>query len=508
MKSWCDAKDTTGVWRIGRIKRKLKNLITVHFDGWSDKYKIVYCLHSNHIAPIRMHSKGYTGQEATALREWEYNEDNLWQHEQTMNELAESSFQKMTPYEATLYLRGDLFVLVDCLLSYTYTNPTRDIVRVENFFMNTLEFFGKWMKSVQNITPSQDKDGYLNSKPEAIYQAGYEIFEMIISILGLNDRTAKFFEKYKIFTSSLQHRKNFSENAFEQFCILVEKYSPDFSWNTLISILQIFNSLSAELKFKCLSNYVTTLASLLMKNPKILKDASENASFLIDYEDILNSVYDKVRVSEIMKLFIRKTELILEEPRLELIIESPNGSFIEHEDISVHLEEIISSKAPSVTPKQKYFDRKPEFQFPETLRQTFIENPYQFPTKQKKDKSLEYDALIKIIEEKHNACLDLINNTIFPQEREINNHLKDYLSGTADLQELQILNKLEHLITKRSAIEAGKLVRWRKKICKIAMLDGWEVADQVSIQTVSDLNISSDHLIQASLRAFLMKFDQ
>ena len=89
MKSWCDAKDTTGVWRIGRIKRKLKNLITVHFDGWSDKYKIVYCLHSNHIAPIRMHSKGYTGQEATALREWEYNEDNLWQHEQTMNELAE-----------------------------------------------------------------------------------------------------------------------------------------------------------------------------------------------------------------------------------------------------------------------------------------------------------------------------------------------------------------------------------------------------------------------------------
>ena len=54
----------------------------------------------------------------------------------------------------------------------------------------------------------------------------------------------------------------------------------------------INNSLSAKLKIKCLSDYTTKLSSLLMKNPTVLKVASENASFLIYYEDILNSVYD------------------------------------------------------------------------------------------------------------------------------------------------------------------------------------------------------------------------
>ena len=76
LKSWCNAKD---IWCVANWSYRAY-LITVHFDGCSDKYKILYCMHSNHIAPIRMHSKGYTGQEATALREWEYKEDNLWQH--------------------------------------------------------------------------------------------------------------------------------------------------------------------------------------------------------------------------------------------------------------------------------------------------------------------------------------------------------------------------------------------------------------------------------------------
>ena len=90
-----------------------------------------------------------------------------------------------------------------------------------------------------------------------------------------------------------------------------------------------------------------------------------------------------MRVSEIMKLSIRKMEVILEEPRLELIIESSNRSFIEHEDISVHLEEIISSKAPTLTSKQKYFDREPEFQYPETLRQASIALPVYYKTEKR-----------------------------------------------------------------------------------------------------------------------------
>ena len=95
-----------------------------------------------------MHSKGYTGQQKIALREWEYNEENLIYHERIMSKLTESDFQEnghneMTAYDLTMYLRGDLFVLVDCLFGFTYTNPNRDILRVEAFLMSFMSFFQK-----------------------------------------------------------------------------------------------------------------------------------------------------------------------------------------------------------------------------------------------------------------------------------------------------------------------------------------------------------------------------
>ena len=39
------------------------------------------------------------------------------------------------------------------------------------------------------------------------------------------------------------------------------------------------------------------------------------------------------------------------------------------------------------------------------------------------------------------------------------------------------------------------------------MMDGWEIADQISKNTVKDLNISAHHLIQTNLKNFLMRFD-
>jgi len=57
-------------------------------------------------------------------------------------------------------------------------------------------------------------------------------------------------------------------------------------------------------------------------------------------------------------------------------------------------------------------------------------------------------------------------------------------------------------------MEALKIVRWRKKICKIAMLDGWEVADQISKRTVEGMSVTADHLIQTNLNNFLMRFNQ
>ena len=59
-RAWVDAKDSTGVWRLG-ISQKTEGHIVVLFDGWSSKYKESYCLHSEKVTFPRKHTRGYTG---------------------------------------------------------------------------------------------------------------------------------------------------------------------------------------------------------------------------------------------------------------------------------------------------------------------------------------------------------------------------------------------------------------------------------------------------------------
>ena len=119
-KTWCDAKDGLGVWRLGRVKKKQKHKVLVHFDGWSDKWKQWHCIHSNMIAPLRKFSKGYTGQSKVALREWDFNDEYLKIVEGKIKILLHNKFEGFSPYDLAVLLRGDLFVLVDSLLTYTY----------------------------------------------------------------------------------------------------------------------------------------------------------------------------------------------------------------------------------------------------------------------------------------------------------------------------------------------------------------------------------------------------
>jgi hypothetical protein len=60
-----------------------------------------------------------------------------------MAKLGTSKFQDISAYDLTMYLRGDLFVLVDCLFGFTFSNPSKDVKRVEAFLMTVIEFIEK-----------------------------------------------------------------------------------------------------------------------------------------------------------------------------------------------------------------------------------------------------------------------------------------------------------------------------------------------------------------------------
>ena len=174
LKSWCDAKDGLGVWRMGRVKKRIKDIVKIDFDGWSDKWKQSYCVHSSLIAPFRMHSKGYTGQSSVALREWDFNEERLKLYEGKIHLLSINEFSGFSPLELTFFIRGDLFVLVDCLLTFTYTNPSSELVRATEFLNQVLDLCIKWMDRAPNCYASaniESPDGYLYDNNTAIYKS-------------------------------------------------------------------------------------------------------------------------------------------------------------------------------------------------------------------------------------------------------------------------------------------------------------------------------------------------
>lgn len=491
-KSWCDAKDCLGIWRIGRIKKKTKNLVTVHFDGWSGRYKTVYCTHSNFIAPIRMHSRGYTGQEKVALREWEYAEENLRMHEEKMANTAANKFLESSAYDLTMYLRGDLFVLVDCLFGYTFSNPSRDVKRVESFFISILEFTEKWMIIARDIKPSADPKVYLESKSDAIYCAGFEIFEMIRSILGLNTRTAKFFTKYKIFTSRSLYCNKFMESGFEKFISLIPNYKFQDVWPLLSGIAKIIQICSLEIRTASIPSYLEIIKDCTLKKLLVLENNSQGFEFIKQLENLCCMIQSKDQAQSFMKIF-DKSFLEIKDNK-----DSSDGSVVVHEDIPIPLEDLISPKKS----KSNLIINN----FTEAIKPH--ENPIRLPSVEKL-KITEYEKILSLIERNHKSTIKLINETIFPKDPEFNNKVKleEYFNSAADLHEEKVLNRLKFLLKNRNSLEALKLVRWRKKICKIAMMDGWEVADQISKATASNMIVNPDHMIQINLRNFFMRFD-
>mmetsp|Transcript_18616 Transcript_18616/g.18593 ORF Transcript_18616/g.18593 Transcript_18616/m.18593 type:complete len:263 (-) Transcript_18616:750-1538(-) len=162
-----------------------------------------------------------------------------------MDLLIRNEFSVFNPRELTSFLRGDLFIQVDCLMSFTYTNPSKDIPRVCAYFNMVLDIIIKWLQVVPSKVDSlnlKDPDAYLYERPTSIYKSGYEMLETLISILGLNPRTAKFYEKYKALTNTKQLIQNFmNKQGMVYVKNIIESNLPleDF-WNFLVVLPQLF----------------------------------------------------------------------------------------------------------------------------------------------------------------------------------------------------------------------------------------------------------------------------
>ena len=74
---YIDALDSVNSWCLAEITSITNRTLTIHFDGWSNKWDCEYKINSFKVSPFRKFSRGYTGQNKVALRKMAFSMDEL-----------------------------------------------------------------------------------------------------------------------------------------------------------------------------------------------------------------------------------------------------------------------------------------------------------------------------------------------------------------------------------------------------------------------------------------------
>lgn len=184
-----DSKDTSNTWcvaKIIKIDHENRN-VSIRYEGWSDKWDNTFPFNSPKIAPFRLHSQLYTGQKNTALRSFFYSEDYLEELSGKMENLPNDAFQ------VTQFLRGELFLAVDCLLVHNFQNNS-EIDKTITFLSKVIKFIVGWIKSspehFKTLNQSQP-DHFLTDFNCALASSWRELIFTLKRIFGLDPRTCR-----------------------------------------------------------------------------------------------------------------------------------------------------------------------------------------------------------------------------------------------------------------------------------------------------------------------------
>jgi hypothetical protein len=148
-----DAKDSVNNWCVAKIiDHNLQNgRITIHFDGWSPRYDEEVRITSSRIAAFRKYTIAYTGQTKVALRDHDLN----YVYQVTMinqiQKIIQSEFKCFeSANECTQFIRGELFIYFDSLVSLTMSATPADIQKIFEFSTEVFKLCLKWIDIFPN----------------------------------------------------------------------------------------------------------------------------------------------------------------------------------------------------------------------------------------------------------------------------------------------------------------------------------------------------------------------
>lgn len=95
--------------------------------------------------------EGYSGQVKVAIRsDLDFNLAVLVSHHKKVLKLIENNFEGFTAFETTQYLRGELFVYVDFLLSHTYPD-LHVLPEIDAFIKSVLRIIVLWLVKLPTL---------------------------------------------------------------------------------------------------------------------------------------------------------------------------------------------------------------------------------------------------------------------------------------------------------------------------------------------------------------------
>lgn len=196
-----DARDSVNKWCAAKVV-SIDDIygLTIRFDGWSRKWEDKVSLKSSRIAPFRRYSRLYTGQTSSAIREWSFSAEDLKRTADRVDELLGNGFVLESAYETTQFLRGELFTLVDCLLTASLSQS--DVQTVLLFFSKVIDLIIAWMRQPDLIRGFQagtaNPDLFLTDQRVAVAMAYPELLHTLERLACGDDRTSRFFKNYDI----------------------------------------------------------------------------------------------------------------------------------------------------------------------------------------------------------------------------------------------------------------------------------------------------------------------
>lgn len=206
---YIDSRDTSNSWCIGKVINLSKEgkIITVRYDGWSEKWDKTFSFLSNRIAPFRRKSELYTGQKGTAIRSWQFCIKELSETAEKLLSLPETAFG------LTQLLRGHLFTLVDCLLVCEYKQVS-DLEAAILFLTSVLDFLVSWLRSANELFACYYEclafpELFLTNSNAAKVSAWPELLFTLKRLFGLDPRTAKSLNTWTYVPENFAHSENF-----------------------------------------------------------------------------------------------------------------------------------------------------------------------------------------------------------------------------------------------------------------------------------------------------------